>query len=162
MRSESAPGLGCFHSAGVLPHVKSSLGPRWLSPPTPCEAPPHPLSEPLVPLLSLLGGIPQLCAPEDYPTTWEPWPMLCLRGCCCSAGAAPSETGTAKGEGLSPGMAGSPWGGDLVLSTSKVRVQPRCSCRPLGKLSQLRLPHEGCPPQLPYLQPAHSSGWPQE
>ena len=69
MRSGSAPGLGCFHSAGVLPHVKSSLGPRWLSPPTPCEAPPHPQSEPLVPLLSLLGGIPR-CVP--WKTTQPP------------------------------------------------------------------------------------------
>ena len=40
MRSESAPGLGCFHSAGVLPHVKSSLGPQGPCPQNPAHPPP--------------------------------------------------------------------------------------------------------------------------
>lgn len=73
-------GWGSLHSAKVLPRIKCSLAPHW-----PCTPPPHPntQSEPLVPFLSLLGGVPSSVLQRTSHTPWELW--LCLMGCCWSA-----------------------------------------------------------------------------
>lgn len=83
-------GLDCFHSAEVLPRVKVSLAPHWLSPhPQPHS---HTQSEPLVPPFSLLGRAHIHVPQRTTQPRWKPWLWLCSMGCW--AGTELSKMGT--------------------------------------------------------------------